>query len=126
MQILRRHQISLIDDKEDGSAGSGLMHNKFLVIDKHTVVTGNANITSSGFHGDVRSKQTRGNVNHSLRFRDAALAKLFKAEFQRLWGWTWRRPIQSIWFRQRSPRYLDCSNWRHQGGGSVCSPPQTP
>ncbi len=84
--ILKRHNIPFIDDTEDGSAGSGLMHHKFLVIDEHTVVTGSANFTSSGFHGDAGRKQTRGNVNHLLRFRDAGLAKLFKAEFQRLWG----------------------------------------
>ena len=36
--ILRRHQIPLIDDTEDGSKGSGLMHHKFLVIDRKSVV----------------------------------------------------------------------------------------
>ena len=84
--ILKRHHIPFIDDTEDGSAGSGLMHHKFLVIDEHTVVTGSANFTRSGFHGDAGRKQTRGNVNHLLRFSDAGLAKLFKAEFQPLWG----------------------------------------
>ena len=45
MQILRRHQIPWIDDSEDGSKGSGLMHHKFLVIDTQRVITGSANFS---------------------------------------------------------------------------------
>ena len=84
--ILRRHQIPLIDDTEDGSKGSGLMHHKFLVIDGHIVITGSANFSSSGIHGDAGARKTRGNVNHLLRFDSTELAELFKKEFLLMWG----------------------------------------
>ena len=35
--LLQTANIPLIDDTEDGSSGSGLMHHKFLVIDQTTV-----------------------------------------------------------------------------------------
>ena len=53
MALLKTAQIPLIDDTEDGTSGSGLMHHKFLVIDKETVITGSANLTSSGIHDDA-------------------------------------------------------------------------
>ncbi len=86
MQILRRHQIPLIDDREDGSKGSGLMHHKFLVIDHQIVITGSANFSHSGMHGDPAARQTRGNVNHLLSFKSTELAELFKKEFLLMWG----------------------------------------
>ena len=86
MQILRRHQIPLIDDSEDGSKGSGLMHHKFLVIDTQRVITGSANFSNSGMHGDPAARQTRGNVNHLLSFNSTELAELFKKEFLLMWG----------------------------------------
>ena len=49
LALLKAAQIPLIDDTEDGSSGSGLMHHKFLVIDQTTVITGNANLTSPAF-----------------------------------------------------------------------------
>ena len=78
--------VPIIDDTEDGSRGSGLMHHKFLVIDQKIVLTGSANTTSSGIHGDAGAASTRGNVNHLLRLTSKALAKLFRDEFHRLWG----------------------------------------
>ena len=38
--ILQRAGVPLIDDTADGSAGSGLMHHKFMVVDRAVVVTG--------------------------------------------------------------------------------------
>ena len=70
--ILQRGQVPLIDDSEDGSAGSGLMHAKFLVIDRKLVVTGSANFTPSCIHGDPDEPRTRGNVNHLLRIESPA------------------------------------------------------
>ena len=84
--ILQRGQVPLIDDSEDGSAGSGLMHAKFLVIDHKLVVTGSANFTPSCIHGDPDEPRTRGNVNHLLRIESPALAGRFGAEFNRFWG----------------------------------------
>ena len=86
MQILRRHQIPWIDDSEDGSKGSGLMHHKFMVIDTQRVITGSANFSNSGMHGDPAAIQTRGNVNHLLSFNSTELAELFKKEFRLMWG----------------------------------------
>ncbi|MDB9502853.1 phospholipase D-like domain-containing protein [Spirulina major CS-329] len=84
--ILRNARVPLIDDTADGSKGSGLMHHKFVVIDGATVVTGSANFTPSGTHGDLTMAVSRGNVNHLLVIRDRALSQLFQQEFNLLWG----------------------------------------
>ena len=84
--ILQRGGVPMLDDTADGSAGSGLMHHKFMVIDGQTVVTGSANFTPSCIHGDPDDPRTRGNVNHLMRLRNAALAAVFSAEFNTLWG----------------------------------------
>jgi phosphatidylserine/phosphatidylglycerophosphate/cardiolipin synthase-like enzyme len=84
--ILQRGGVPLLDDTADGSRGSGLMHHKFLVADGRVVVTGSANFSPSCIHGDADDPQSRGNVNHLLRLESAALANLFRREFQRMWG----------------------------------------
>ena len=62
------------------------MHHKFLVIDQTTVITGSANLTSSGLHGDAGRTSSRGNVNHLLRFYSPELALVFRNEFTEMWG----------------------------------------
>ena len=84
--LLRDHRIPIIDDTDDGSRGSGLMHHKFVVIDRTVVLTGSANFTRSGMHGDANRPRTRGNVNHILRVQSDALAELFRQEFGTMWG----------------------------------------
>ncbi len=84
--LLKRAGIPMIDDSEDGSQGSGLMHHKFVVVDRSVVITGSANFTSSGMHGDAGASRSRGNVNHLLSIRSSELARLFQAEFERMWG----------------------------------------
>ena len=84
--LLQAAQIPLLDDTEDGSSGSGLMHHKFLVVDQATVITGSANLTSSGLHGDAGRPSSRGNVNHLLRFHSPELALVFRKEFTQMWG----------------------------------------
>ena len=84
--LLQAANIPLIDDTEDGSSGSGLMHHKFLVIDQTTVITGSANLTSSGLHGDAGRPSSRGNVNHLLRINSPELALVFRQEFAQMWG----------------------------------------
>ena len=86
MGILHQGGVPVIDDTEDGSRGSGLMHHKFMVIDRDLVITGSANFTSSGVHGDAEAPRTRGNVNHLLSIKSPDLAELFREEFQILWG----------------------------------------
>ncbi|MFM9109481.1 MAG: phospholipase D-like domain-containing protein [Prochlorococcaceae cyanobacterium] len=84
--ILRDSHVPMLDDTSDGSGGSGLMHHKFMVVDRQVVVTGSANFTPSCIHGDADDPQTRGNINHLLRIASPALAAVFADEFARLWG----------------------------------------
>ena len=84
--LLREAGIPILDDTEDGSRGSGLMHHKFVVLDRKIVITGSANFTSSGIHGDAGDTTSRGNVNHLLRLDSAELAHIFHIEFKELWG----------------------------------------
>ncbi|MEL7331476.1 MAG: phospholipase D-like domain-containing protein [Cyanobacteria bacterium J06560_2] len=84
--IIRQGQIPQIDDTADGSKGSGLMHHKFVVIDGKQVLTGSANFTYSGIHGDAATLQSRGNANVLLKIESAAIAQPFIQEFNRMWG----------------------------------------
>ncbi len=86
LQILRSAQIPLIDDTADGSKGSGLMHHKFIVIDSQWVLTGSANLTLSGIHGDGDQLATRGNANALLKIDSPEVASPFTEEFNLLWG----------------------------------------
>ena len=62
------------------------MHHKFVILDQAIVITGSANFTSSGIHGDADASKSRGNVNHLLRLNSAELANIFRVEFEQLWG----------------------------------------
>jgi len=84
--MLRAAQIPVIDDTADGSAGSGLMHHKFVIVDGQTLVTTSANFTTSDVHGDFKSQYSRGNANNLLVIRSPALAALFQEEFGLMWG----------------------------------------
>jgi phosphatidylserine/phosphatidylglycerophosphate/cardiolipin synthase-like enzyme len=84
--LLQRAGVPMLDDTADGSAGSGLMHHKFLVVDRQVVVTGSANFSPSCVHGDADDARTRGNVNHLLRFDSGPLAAVFAREFEQMWG----------------------------------------
>lgn len=86
LKILRSANIPLIDDTADGSKGSGLMHHKFIVIDGQQVLTGSANLTLSGIHGDGDQPSSRGNANALLKIDSTSLANHFTAEFKRMWG----------------------------------------
>lgn len=86
LAILKQAKIPIIDDREDGSKGSGLMHHKFMVIDQQKVITGSANYTLSGIHGDFKAPETRGNANHLLVINSSELAHIFTEEFNYLWG----------------------------------------
>ncbi|MGD2183372.1 phospholipase D-like domain-containing protein [Lusitaniella coriacea] len=86
LAILRDAGIPILDDTADGSKGSGLMHHKFVAIDRATVVTGSANFTTSGIHGDFRPTSSRGNANHLLVIKNAPLTQHFTEEFNILWG----------------------------------------
>lgn len=84
--ILRNAGVAVIDDTADGSAGSGLMHHKFVVVDGRKLIVTSANFTSSDIHGDLTVTTTRGNANNLLKIESAELADLFTQEFNVLWG----------------------------------------
>jgi phosphatidylserine/phosphatidylglycerophosphate/cardiolipin synthase-like enzyme len=84
--ILRNADIPVIDDTADGSKGSGLMHHKFIVIDRQIVVTGSANFTLSDIHGDFANPETRGNTNNLIIVNSKELAKIYTEEFNYMWG----------------------------------------
>ena len=86
LQRLSNSPVLRIDDTADGSKGSGLMHHKFVVIDSRVVVTGSANFTHSGIHGDADEPESRGNANMLLRIDDVAIAQKFTEEFELMWG----------------------------------------
>ena len=83
--ILQQAKIPLIDDTEDGSAGSGLMHHKFMVIDDNVTVVSSANFTPSCIHGDLGVANSRGNDNALMVVKSKPLNRIFKEEFELLW-----------------------------------------
>ncbi|MGR3275403.1 phospholipase D-like domain-containing protein [Acaryochloris marina NIES-2412] len=86
LQVLRTAGIPWLDDTADGSAGSGLMHHKFLVIDGQTTLVTTANFTLSGLLGDLDKPDSRGNANSLVVLESPAVAQLFTKEFKTLWG----------------------------------------
>lgn len=84
--MLRQAQIPIMDDTDDGTKGSGLMHHKFMVIDGRQVLTGSTNFTISGIHGDWLVPESRGNTNALLHIHSPALAKFYDEEFKLMWG----------------------------------------
>ena len=60
------------------------MHQKFLVMDRTTVMKGSANLTSSTLDGDVGEPSNRGNVNHMLQINSPALTLVFPQEFAQI------------------------------------------
>jgi competence ComEA-like helix-hairpin-helix protein len=84
--MLADAQIPQIDDTADGSAGSNLMHDKFVVVDGRTVVLTSANFTTSDVHGDFKAAHSRGNANNLLKIDSPELAHLFIEEFNFMWG----------------------------------------
>jgi phosphatidylserine/phosphatidylglycerophosphate/cardiolipin synthase-like enzyme len=84
--MLRKAGIRIIDDRANGSMGSGLMHHKFLVIDHETLVATSANFTLSDIHGDYATAASTGNANALLVIRDDVIAETFAREFYYMWG----------------------------------------
>lgn len=104
IRILQKGNVPLIDDTADGSKGSGLMHHKFIVIDRRTVITGSANFTLSDIHGDLGNPETRGNANALLTLRSPDLAAIFTEEFELMWGDGPKQKPDSRFGLQKPPR----------------------
>ena len=84
--ILRQGKVPWIDDTADGSAGSNLMHHKFVVVDGRTLIVTSANFTTSDIHGDFSNPNSLGNANNLLKIDSPKLAALFTQEFNLMWG----------------------------------------
>lgn len=63
--------------KVKNDARSGLMHNKFVIIDSQTVWTGSTNLTING---------TQRNNNNVIVMRSPEVAAIYEKEFQEMWG----------------------------------------
>jgi phosphatidylserine/phosphatidylglycerophosphate/cardiolipin synthase-like enzyme len=86
LTILDQAHINRLDDRADGSQGSGLMHHKFMVVDGERLITSSANWTMSCIHGDFLKPDSRGNANNLVVIHSPALAQVFQSEFNYLWG----------------------------------------
>jgi len=84
--ILQNAKIPIIDDTADGSAGSGLMHHKFVIVDGYRLIVTSANFTTSDTHGDFQNPDSLGNDNNLLQLESAKLAAIFTEEFNIMWG----------------------------------------
>ena len=84
--ILERASVNKRDDSFDGSAGSGLMHHKFLIIDSSRVLVTSANFTMSDVHGDYSVPESRGNANAMIIFNNKKVVRKFQTEFDIMWG----------------------------------------
>ncbi|BAT54370.1 hypothetical protein NOS3756_33390 [Nostoc sp. NIES-3756] len=86
LMILRNAKIPWIDDQADGSAGTKLMHHKFLVVDNQIVIATSANFTLSDTMGDLTNPNSLGNANNLLHIDSPEIAALFTEEFNLMWG----------------------------------------
>lgn len=84
--ILENAKVPIIDDTADGSAGSGLMHHKFVIVDNSTLIITSANFTTSDIHGDLQNINSLGNDNNLLKINSPELATVFTEEFNLMWG----------------------------------------
>ncbi|MBR8829612.1 MAG: hypothetical protein N5P05_001438 [Chroococcopsis gigantea SAG 12.99] len=86
IEILKIGGVPVIDDRSDRSRGSGLMHHKFILVDRNTLIVTSANFTLSDIHGDFNNPKTTGNANHLLKIKSPGLVNTFKREFGLMWG----------------------------------------
>jgi len=86
LAILRNAKLPIVDDIADGSAGSDLMHHKFVIVDNRIVIVTSANFTLSDIHGDYSNNTSLGNANNLLNIDSPELAALFTKEFNIMWG----------------------------------------
>ncbi len=84
--VIKQAGIPWLDDTADRSAGSGLMHHKFVILDGKQVIVTSANFTMSDFHGDFSPKQSLGNANSLVLIQSPAIAHQFTQEFNLMWG----------------------------------------
>ncbi|MBD2205391.1 helix-hairpin-helix domain-containing protein [Calothrix sp. FACHB-1219] len=86
LAIIQNAQVPWLDDTADGSAGSSLMHHKFVIVDNKIVIVTSANFTLSDVLGDFSNSSSLGNANNFLQIESSELATLFTEEFNIMWG----------------------------------------
>ncbi len=86
LMILQNAKIPWLDDRADGSAGSSLMHHKFVIVDNRLVIITSANFTLSDTSGDFTNSGSFGNANNLLQIDSPELASFFTEEFNIMWG----------------------------------------
>ncbi|BAY07914.1 DUF655 domain-containing protein [Calothrix sp. NIES-2098] len=86
LAIVQNTKVPWIDDRADGSAGSNLMHHKFVIVDNRIVIVTSANFTLSDVFGDFTNPNSLGNANNFLKIDSPELAALFTEEFNAMWG----------------------------------------
>ncbi len=86
LYILNQYKLPWLDDTADGSTGSGIMHNKYVLIDGKTLITGSTNFTFSDVHGDKDAPETRGNNNNLLVITSPELVRSYEQDFTQMWG----------------------------------------
>lgn len=87
--LLNQGNVPWIDDTENGSAGSKIQHNKFIIVDGKKVLSGSTNFTQSGIHGDLNSSgnlTNEGNDNHIVIIDSVQLASVYTTQFNVMWG----------------------------------------
>lgn len=81
--------VQWVNDTDDGTAGSGLMHNKWIVADSRHVLFGSTNMTQSGVHGDLDAQGnliSDGNDNHVVIVDSYDLASEIALQMDYMWG----------------------------------------
>jgi len=86
IDILVTNGIDITDDSAGTNGGHGLMHHKFVVVDKERVLVTSANFTLRDFHGPPNSPDSLGNANAMLVMDDQEVAKIFLREFNYMFG----------------------------------------
>ena len=87
LDLMRTSGMEIKDDTSiNAPKGSGLMHHKFIVIDRKTTIISSGNFTTSDLHGDFNNLESRGNPNNMVIVADnTELAKAFTDEFNYMW-----------------------------------------
>ncbi len=83
LTIIKNAKIEVRDDRS--SKFRGLMHHKFVVIDKKYTLVSSANFTRSGVHGDFNKAESIGNANAMIAFSSKDLSRYFSNEFGYMW-----------------------------------------